>query len=55
MHKRMTITLDEAVYEGLYRTVDSSGIATLPWMELGVAAPAAAAPPEADEDKGFFF
>lgn len=21
MHKRMTITLDEAVYEGLYRTV----------------------------------
>ena len=21
MHKRMTITLDEAVYEGLYRTI----------------------------------
>jgi hypothetical protein len=22
MHKRMTITLDEAVYEGLYRTIN---------------------------------
>lgn len=26
MHKRMTITLDEAVYDGLYRTVGKRGI-----------------------------
>ena len=25
MHKRMTITIDEAVYEGLYRTIGKSG------------------------------